>query len=90
MGGSRRGFRRVGLGLFVRPCLRRSGEGLVDVRANLVYGLVDSVVDPFLRVLGRSKIPPENCLYSCRLSVDSERVLYLLSVLAYRYVIRVL
>ena len=90
LGSSLRDFRRVGPGLLVRPCFRRSSEGLVDTRANLVYSLVDSVVDPFLRVLGRSKVPPKDCLYSYYLSVNSERVLYSPSVLAYGYVVRVL
>ena len=90
MGGSRHGFRYVGPGLLTRPCLCRSSEGLVDARANLVYSLVDSIVDPFLRVLGRGKIPPKDCLHSYRLSINSERVPYLPLIPARGRVARVL
>ena len=90
MGGSQRGFRRVSPGLLTRPYLRRSSEGLIDARANLVYSLVNSIVDPFLYVLGRGKILPKDRLYSYRLSVNSERVLYSPLIPARGRVVRVL
>ena len=89
MVGSQRGFRYVSSRLLGRPCFCRPNESLVDTRASLVYSLVDSIIDPFLYVLGRSEILPEDCLYSYYLSVYSERVLYLSLVLTYRYIVRV-
>ena len=52
--------------------------------------MVNSIVDPFLYVLGRSKILPKDYLYSCCLGIDSERVPYLSLVLACGYIVRVL
>ena len=89
MGSGRRGFRYISLRLLGRPYFYRPSEGLINVRTYLVYSLVDSIVDSFLYVLGRSEILPKDRLYSYCLSVYSEYVLYSSSVLTYRYVIRV-
>jgi hypothetical protein len=62
---------------------------LIDLYPDLVYGLIDSVVDPFLRVLGRVKVLPKDRFGNCCLYATLDGVIYPL-LLIRRYVVRVL
>jgi len=62
---------------------------LIDPCPNLVYSLINGVVDPFLYVLGRVKVLPKDRFGNCCLCVTPDGVVYPL-LLIRRYVVRVL
>jgi len=59
---------------------------LIDLYLDLVYSLVDSVIDPFLYVLGRVKVLPEDRFGNRCLYATADGVIYLL-LLIRRYVV---
>ena len=59
---------------------------MIDLRLDLVYSLVDSVVDPLLYVLGRVKVLPKDRFGNRCLYTTADGVIYPL-LLTRRYVV---
>jgi hypothetical protein len=62
---------------------------LIDLCPDLIYSLVNSVVDPFLCILGRVEVLPKDRFGNCCLYTTPDGVAYLLLPIR-RYVVRVL
>ena len=59
---------------------------MIDLRLDLVYSLVNSIVNPLLYILGRVKVLPEDRFGNRYLYATADSIIYLL-LLIRRYII---
>ena len=62
---------------------------MIDLRPDLVYSLINSIVDSFLYILGRVKVLPKDRFGNCCLYTTPDGVIYPL-LLIHRYIVRAL